>query len=73
MCEFCKEKKPELPAYGNGDLRWNAEAWALSIEPPDGIPSIEVYDYERDESAVFHVNFCPMCGRKLNEGHGVAR
>lgn len=83
MCEFCQgdgciedeygEWKleavkltplPPVVLSGDIDLPYHAEApyWAMFMKYIDE-------DYQHGEKASFPINFCPVCGRQLNEDY----
>ena len=55
MCEFCEEKE----IYDNG----NAEL----ILDEDNCIKIEIYGNCYSEKTYLQIDYCPMCGRKLDE------
>jgi len=71
MCKYCKDTDDILSVRGDlsnigvddmplgGRLRFDTELDQLDL-------IVEVDEYPEIESSV-KINYCPMCGRKLNE------
>ena len=68
MCKYCKGKKVI------GNFETNVGKIELFIEPGYGYSEIAINSYETDDygfedltiNGNIKINFCPMCGRKLN-------
>lgn len=61
-CNFCTDKKPELKEinmYEYTDLN-GQKSYELDIERPNGVIP------EPWRNKTLKINFCPICGRKLD-------
>ena len=65
MCKYCEDKRenPDMPS-NNYDFEVDIDSDGLNIYVAMG------NNYEAQSgSAIIDINFCPMCGRKLNENN----
>lgn len=62
-CEFCNGKENEIEShddYPTVYLVTQIKGRALNVE-------YNAYSIDSSFGADFHINYCPMCGRKLEE------
>ena len=72
MCEYCKDKEDRiiygkhfklLPTFGfKNDRRYSSWIMKCSMDRKAGI----MISTDNSNTVYFDINYCPMCGRKLD-------
>lgn len=72
MCKYCEDKKininnPQIPSFST-KYEWDkaAEVSILPITESDRVVKHSLEIDTPDGDVLVDINFCPMCGRKLD-------
>ena len=62
MCRYCEEYRTDLPVI--------CSEIDIKVNVGNQVPILEMYVIDNNGNDYAHdckINYCPMCGRKLNE------
>ena len=65
MCEFCNgDREKQEPLNGQDEKDWTPILTVIGDKK-----LLSVIEIEKNRESLFPMNYCPMCGRKLEAAH----